>query len=721
MGLDLPLDHFRLLGVSPATDAQTVLRTLQLRLDRAPDQGYTDETLRARADLLRASADLLSDAERRSGYEADLTALADAPEALMPALEIPSSREVAGLLLLLEAGQPLDVLTLASRCLQPPQAPALGSSREADLTLLAGEAALAAAEDHRLERHYEMAARTLQQGLQLLQRMGQLPEVRDRIQTELEALAPFRVLDLLSRDPSASRERDEGLSLLEQLVQRRGGLEGSADDGFAPEDFQTFFKQIRTFLTVQEQIDLFDRWADQGSGAADFLASIALTTSGFAQRKPERIAAARERLLASGREGVEPLLANLELLLGDVDGALKRFDRGAGGELAAWAARQSDDPLGRLCAWCRDWLSRDVLPGYRDLEADPDLEAYFSDRDVMTWVEREDRRRGRSFSTSPTFTTTPIPGPALGLGGVGEEGEPLLVPTQPAAGFGVFGQPFEEEDRQAQSSDGWPRPGRITGEPGAERRRRRPRPEGVGSERDVPLGWGIGIEELRHALTTGPLSRLGSIPAIAGLGIAGLGMALMVGSWLQQPRPPQPSSQLTRPEPIAAAPPAVAPPPAAPRPPAPTASPPAAATPASKQPGVGSAAAPLTAQEPDEAQMRALLESWLQAKTAVMAGGEPPASLDRIAREEPLRRLEAERERDRNLGQVQAIEARINNLTIQERSPRRIAVVADLGYSDTTRRGGREVNHTKATTLRNVYVFGRDGDTWRLAASRPAR
>jgi hypothetical protein len=119
--------------------------------------------------------------------------------------------------------------------------------------------------------------------------------------------------------------------------------------------------------------------------------------------------------------------------------------------------------------------------------------------------------------------------------------------------------------------------------------------------------------------------------------------------------------------------------------------------------------------------VRALLENWLQAKTAVMAGGEAPASLDRIAREGPLQRLKAERQRDRNLGQVQAIEARINNLSIQERSPNRIAVVADLSYSDTTRRNGKEVNHTKATTLRNVYVFGRDGETWRLAASGPAR
>jgi len=704
MGLDLPLDHFRLLGVSPATDAQTVLRTLQLRLDRAPDQGYTDETLRARADLLRASADLLSDAERRSSYETDLTALADAPEALMPALEIPSSREVAGLLLLLEAGQPQDVLPLAYRCLQPPQAPALGSSREADITLLAGEAALAAADDYRRERHYEVAARTLQQGLQLLQRMGQLPEMRERIQTELEALAPFRVLDLLSRDPSATQEREEGLTLLEHLVQRRGGLEGSADDGFAPEEFQTFFKQIRTFLTVQEQIDLFDRWSNQGSGAADFLASIALTASGFAQRKPEKIAAARERLLASGRAGVEPLLANLELLLGDVDGALKRFESGADRELTAWAARQSDDPLGRLCAWCRDWLSRDVLPGYRDLDADPDLEAYFSDRDVMAWVEREDRRRGRNFEA------TPAPGLAFSLTGEFEQGEPLLVPTQPPAGFGVFGQqPLDGPANLVESTDGWPRPGRSAGELGRERRQRRPRPSGHEGGADVPLGWGI--EGLRLALAKGPLSRLSPIPAIAGLG-----MVLMVGSWLLHARPPQPSSRTTRPAPITASPPLPAP-----KLPAPAGAPPAQASPATRLPGGGSAGAPLTASKPDEAQMRALLENWLQSKTAVMAGGEPPASLDRIAREGPLLRLKADRERDRNLGQVQAIEARITSLTIQERSPHRIAVVANLDYSDTTRRDGKEVSHTKATTLRNVYVFGRDGETWRLAASGPAR
>ena len=87
--MELPIDHFRLLGVSPTTDGETVLRTLQQRLDRAPDQGFTHDTLQARAQLLQASADLLSDEERRPSYERELTAIADTGEGAIAALEIP--------------------------------------------------------------------------------------------------------------------------------------------------------------------------------------------------------------------------------------------------------------------------------------------------------------------------------------------------------------------------------------------------------------------------------------------------------------------------------------------------------------------------------------------------------------------------------------------------------------------------------------------------------
>ena len=417
--MELPIDHFRLLGVSPTTDLQALLHTLQQRIDRAPDQGFTQDTLLAREELLRASTDLLSDASRRQAYETDLTALAGSGQAVMPALDVPTSKDVGGLLLLLEAGQAFDCFEIACRALQPPQAPALGSTREADLTLLAGLACLASAADLHQERRYEAAAQTLQQGQQLLQRMGQLPAIRQQLSEELDNLRPYRVLDLLSRNLTAQADRAEGLALLEELVARRGGLEGFGDPGMGPEEFQAFFKQIRAFLTVQEQVDLFSRWAPT-SAAADFLASTALTASGFAQRKPERIAAARQRLETSGQEGVQPLLACQHLLLGQVEQARAAFEQGATPELKRWADQQSPDPLAQLCAYCRDWLARDVLPGYRDLEADPDLEAYFADRDVQTYVEQHDR------PPAPASAGSSLPwGAAL------EAGSPADTTSQP--------------------------------------------------------------------------------------------------------------------------------------------------------------------------------------------------------------------------------------------------------------------------------------------------
>ena len=41
-----------------------------------------------------------------------------------------------------------------------------------------------------------------------------------------------------------------------------------------------------------------------------------------------------------------------------------------------------------------------MLPGYRYLEADPDLEAYFADRDVQAYVEQHDRPSERLPATA---------------------------------------------------------------------------------------------------------------------------------------------------------------------------------------------------------------------------------------------------------------------------------------------------------------------------------
>ena len=672
--MELPIDHFRLLGVSPTTDVQTVLRTLQQRLDRIPDQGFTLDTLEVRNTLLRQSADLLSDTERREAYESQLTALSQSGQPLQAALELGSNQEVGGLLLLHEAGQHLEVFELVNRALQPPQAPALGSGREADLCLLAGLSCLAGAEDLRQQRRYESAALLLGQGQQLLQRMGQQPQQRQAIADALQTLRPYRVLDLLSRDLGAVEARSEGLSLLEDLVAERGGLEGHGDPHFSDEEFKAFFRQIRAYLTVQEQIDLFGRWSSapgQRGGTADFLTTTALTASGFAQRKPDRIATARDRLLASGQRDIQPLLACLYLLLGQVDEGEVAFSQGASPELQAWARRAGEDPLAQLCAYCRDWLGKDVLPGYRDLEADPDLEAYFADRDVQAYLDELEEN------------PPPPPETVFGLAGSAFPAAQALLGL--GGGFGMgFGDPEPAQDELGQHD-------------------RDSDPEGP--ERG---GWILPGDWPR-------LARISATAAVVMLVAAG-GFALLRPR--PTPIPVEPKGEARSDSPTAA----------------PTADnsqakagaqeqkpgPAAPSTPATATPTA--AALPLASEAPSSAEVQGLLEGWLAAKAAVLAGQKPAVALDRLARDNQIQRVAAEQRDDQARNQTQRINAKVVDFRVESSTPSRIAAVATIDYTDQRLdAAGQAVGQpTRLPTLRNRYVFARDEGTWRLVSFQRA-
>ena len=67
-------------------------------------------------------------------------------------------------------------------------------------------------------RSYSNAAEFLQEGIQLLQRMGKLGEKRKELEEDLVALLPYRILDLLSRDLNDQDSHKRGLSMLESLI-----------------------------------------------------------------------------------------------------------------------------------------------------------------------------------------------------------------------------------------------------------------------------------------------------------------------------------------------------------------------------------------------------------------------------------------------------------------------------------------------------------------------
>ncbi|WP_237699271.1 ARC6/PARC6 family protein [Synechococcus sp. CC9311] len=731
--VELPIDHFRLLGVSPSAETESVLRTLQLRLDRCPNQGFTHEVLMQRAELLRLSAELLSDAERRQDYESTLLKLGrDHPEETA-GLEMTSSREVAGLMLLWEANAPHETFQLTRQVLQPPQAPALGSGRESDLALLAALSCRDAARQDQDQRRYESAAGLLTEGLHLLQRMGKLPDHRQRLQSDLEQLTPYRILDLLSRDLAEQSARQEGLVMLETFVQNRGGLEGGAAElttaGMDQGSFELFFQQIRRFLTVQEQVDLYGRWERFGSSDASFLSVMALAAAGFSQRKPERVQDARGKLQALVLVGLDlnPLLGCMDLLLGDVDRALEHVHASPDLDLKEWLANHPSDDLAALFDYCRSWLGRDVLPGYRDVDAQVvDLEAWFADRDVQAYVERLERKEGRSL-VSPDPSETSVPDTDWSFGnlpplGLDPEG------TMPLS----FG---DVESFPENSSD-----------PGEKEAR------GSGLRRFIPLAW-TNLKSLRPSLTRlsqsrrklsrRTLSRLSlsrlsmSRMSVSQLSLPQLSLSRLSGnrsSW-PQPRPSlligsgvvvvlvvvafslvglrreaqQETATTSTTNPSAEA-----------QPSADALSSLPKATLKQERPKPNAFMAPLAVAKPSEVQLQALLQTWLDLKATALLQNGGTESLDEVARPVLVDRVSDQQAALLRDGLVQKVQASITSIQTVSSTPSRIEVRAQLTYRDQTLNDqGEVVDETPAGNLPVTYILGRDPDGWRLQAYIP--
>ncbi len=394
--MELPLDHFRLIGVSPSATSEEILRAFQLRLDKTPDEGFTYEVLTQRSELLRLTADLLTDPESRREYENLLLNGASG-------LEFPSNREVAGLILLWESGSPKEAFKITKKALQPPQTPALGSSRESDLTLLAALTSRDSAIQEQQLRSYSNAADFLHEGIQLLQRMGKLGERRKDLEEDLISLLPYRILDLLSRELSDQESHKKGLSMLENLIIKRGGLEGNNKSEYAnylnQQEFEAFFQQIKPYLTVQEQIDLFLELQKRGSLEAGFLAFLSLTAIGFSRRKPEKLFEARKILKKINLSGLDsmPLIGCLDLLLADIDQASARFSSSPDENLRDWLNNHPGNKLEAICIFCKNWLENDVLVGYRDIESkEVDLDSWFEDREIQEFIEQLEKKSNKT-------------------------------------------------------------------------------------------------------------------------------------------------------------------------------------------------------------------------------------------------------------------------------------------------------------------------------------
>ena len=656
--MDLPIDHFRLLGISPSAGPEAILRRLETRCDSPPDQGFTHEALLQRADLLRRSADLLTDPADRAEYEAALLRLSETHPNGTVGLDLPTSSEVAGLILLWEAHGALEAFQLARQGLQPPQAPALGSGREADLTLLAALACRDAALEEQEQRRYESAAQLLIEGIQLQQRMGKLPDQQRRLENDLQGLTPFRILDLLSRDLGDQASHQQGLTLLDELVVARGGLEAADVDDDQPgslsqEDFELFFHQIRRFLTVQEQIDLFSRWFEAGAADAGFLTVLALTAAGFSRRKPEFLEQARERMQTVANADLDPmpLLGCLDLLLGNVKDADRHFAVLRDPDLQAWFLNHPGDRLAAQCEYCRAWLERDVLPGYRDVDASvADLDAWFADRDVQGFVDRLDRKASRQ---------------------IGSDDMTLAWAT---AGDASLGEPSEpaESDQAVDSED-------ADATPLWQQRWLRPAAAALALIGITVAGFAL---VRRNWNPASQMAQTASPSAVEEEVEAKLELDAASSPVDEELVDEDPMDD----EPIASLKPDLEP---------------------------SAPSEPLVSDAPTEAELQALLQGWLDAKALTLSG--QPADLSVVARRPLVKRVEQERAADQAAGRSKSIDASITTIEVVDRKPQRIELLAQVAYSDRLQSGdGTVIEETAPTDFIVTYVLGRDGTQWRL-------
>ena len=678
--MELPIDHFRLLGVSPSSGPEEVLRFFQLRLDRTPDKGFTPEVISQRSELLRRSADLLCDKESREKYESALLGGAEG-------LEFSSNRDVAGLILLWEANISYEAFKLSRKALQPPQAPALGSGRESDLTLLAALSCRDAALQEQEQRHYSSAAELLEEGIHLLQRMGKLAEHRRTLEKELETLLPYRILDLLSRDLSDQKAHQEGLNLLDGFVLKRGGLEGKklnhSNTELKQADFELFFQQIRKFLTVQEQIDLFWHWNKNGSVDAGFLCAISLVASGFYRRKPESLQKARKKLTKLNLQGFDamPLLGCIDLLLADLKQAEECFANSSDIGLKEWFDSYPGEKLAALCDYSRNWLLRDVLPGFRDIEVDTvDLEAWFADRDVQDYVEKIEKRGALGIAKA---------GFSL-ISGLSSEksGSKSLASTKEVEGSSdrtLTGSDESYLDNETLSEDVVNRDTLIENLLAIYR-------SGIATLKFPSFN----ISKTRVKLLN---QRLIWVPLLF---ISMFSSGSLIG-WLSirsQLRENTKAPELSI----------------------------AKAKTAVKKPAVKDEAntkktmskstmlefRALTNESPSQDQLLRLIEVWLLSKADIL-GGRANSNLPKVARNQLVKIVSDQRKKDEALGQKQIINAEIKSLKILDQTSKRIAVRVEIAYLDKlVKQSGEVISETSIPSLTVKYVLGRNKSQWKL-------
>jgi hypothetical protein len=441
----IPLDYYRILGLPIQATAEQLQQAHRDRTLQLPRREYSQVAIAARKQLFDEAYAVLSNSEQRLVYDANFlaktydaendsglgakhlwekiaagqspthaTLLQDAednvnsdlwapdtsPDPHTPSIEI-EARQFGGALLIL---QELGEYELVLKLTRPYLSNGSVKIREGvfgdpqlvrpDIVLTSALAYLELGREQWQQGQHENATLSLDAGQDLLLRESLFPSVRGEMQADLYKLRPYRILELLGLPPEKIADRSRGLHFLREMLQERGGIDGSGDDqsGLGVEDFLRFMQQLRKHLTTAEQQSLFEAEARRPSAVATYLAVYTLLAQGFASRQPGLIRRAKLMLMQLGRrQDVHLEKAVCALLLGQTEEASRSLELSSESTPLTFIRENSQDSpdlLPGLCLYSEHWLKEEVFPHFRDLASLPvSLKDYFADKNVQAYLE----------------------------------------------------------------------------------------------------------------------------------------------------------------------------------------------------------------------------------------------------------------------------------------------------------------------------------------------
>ncbi|MEO0378246.1 MAG: IMS domain-containing protein, partial [Cyanobacteria bacterium P01_A01_bin.17] len=392
----IPLDLYQILGVPIQATPEQVEQAFVDRKQQLPRQQYTEAAIKTRNQLLNQAYAVLADEDLRAAYDQKILAESGSSLEAKPVeggMEIEERQLVGALLLLQDLGEYSTILDLGgtylNRSIDLNQLPTQAPVSEEDVVLTMALAHLESGRELWQQQQFEPASEALLKGKNLLSQEQCFPELQQEIQTDLDKLRPYQVLERLSL-PTDDPERQQGLLLLQEMLDQRGGIDGRRDDqsGLGIDDFLRFVQQLRSHLTVAEQQELFEREAQRPSAVASYLASYALVAGGFSGGQPAKIQQAQARLShLADRQDTYVEQAMCSLLLGHPNVATQTLPLSQDEESLAFIRQYSEgaeDEIPGLFLYTEHWLQQEVYPYFRDLVEQPVLlQGYFNDKKIQ--------------------------------------------------------------------------------------------------------------------------------------------------------------------------------------------------------------------------------------------------------------------------------------------------------------------------------------------------